>query len=128
MAILYSSKFFSTPDSRKFICSSFTCCLPLKSFYLFTHVKNMSIWKLKILIFFSPDLNSIFLLKWSCKKILKLVKSLIDFVINGKQRWLLLFISLTSLNETFVQIDWPSISFQLFIKSITAKISNIFLV
>ena len=87
----------------------------------------MSIWKLKILIFFSPDLNSIFLLKWSCKKILKLVKSLKDFVINGKQRWLLLLISLASLNETFVQIDWTFISFQFVLfKSTIAKISNTF--
>ena len=84
--------------------------------------------KVKNTYFFSPDLNSIFLFKLSCKKILKLVKSLKDFVINGKQRCLSLFISLTSLNETFVQTDWPFISFQLFIlfKSTTAKISNIF--
>ena len=65
----------------------------------------MSISKLKILIFFPPYLNSIFLFKSSCKKILKLVKSLKDFVMNGKQRWLLLFIFLASLNETFNQID-----------------------
>ena len=58
---------------------------------------------------------------------LKLVKSLKDLVMNGKQRFLLLFISLWSLNGAFVQIDCPLTSAQLFIlfKSTIAKISNV---
>ena len=55
------------------------------------------------------------MLESSWRKMLNLVKSLKDLVVNGKQRWLLLFISLWLLNSTFVQIDWPLTSFHLFI-------------
>ena len=91
-------------------------------------LKNID-WKIKNTYFFSPDLNSIFLLLSSWRKILKLVKLLKDLLINGKQRWLLLFISLWSLNAAFVQIDCTFMSFQLFIlfRSITAKMPNNFL-
>ena len=89
----------------------------------------MSIWKLKNLIFFPLDLNLIFFLLSSWRKILKLVKSLKDLVMNEKQRWLLLFIYLLSLNAAFVQIDCPLMSIQLIIlfKSTTPKMPNILL-
>ena len=89
-------------------------------FYLFfAHVKKISIWKLEILIFFSPDLNSIFLLVSSWRKISKLVKSLKDLVMNGKQRWLLLFISLLPKflcnNKHAIKRTYDTIKFEFFI-------------
>lgn len=109
--------FFSTSSSKKLICSSLICCDDLVDLILnrsySTHLKNTSIWKLTMLIFFSPAVKSSSLLSSSTKYMLKLTRSFNDFVEKGKQRWLLLFISFWSLKVAFIQVDLPFISSQL---------------
>ena len=93
------------------------------------HLKNLSVLKLKTIIFFSFALNSIFLLLSTSKITLKFSRSLSDSVENRKQRYLRLFIYFYSSNVALVHRDCPLISSQLFIfvKSIIPSSPDILL-
>ena len=75
----------------------------------FVHLESKSALKFKMLIFFSFEGNSISVLLSSIKFIQKFSKLFSASVINGKQRCLLLFISLCSSNVALIHRDCPLI-------------------
>ena len=89
----------------------------------------MSILKSKLLIFFTFEANSVSLYISSIKFILKFSKSFSVSVINGKQRCVLLFISLCSSNVALIVIDFHLILHQLllFFKSVIPNSPHILL-
>ena len=76
----------------------------------FVHLESKSVLKFKMLIFFfSFERNSISVLLSSIKFIQNFSKSFSASVINGKQRCVLLFISLCSSNVALIHRDCPLI-------------------